>query len=33
MGALGGCGEGSQFRIDLEQELVKFAEFEGSVLL
>ena len=26
MGALGGCREGSQFRIDLEQELVKFAE-------
>ena len=33
MGALGGCGERSQFGVDLEQELVKFAEFESSVLL
>ena len=33
VGALGGGGEGSQFRIDLEQELVEFAELEGSVLL
>ena len=33
MGALGGGGEGGQFRVDLEEELVEFAEFEGSVLL